>query len=73
MASSTVALTVSANYARGEDPRSGETVYRLINLKSGEPDAALFKVPSDFTVHQPKGFGWRGIQPLHETPAEKGE
>ncbi|MGB9989370.1 hypothetical protein [Pseudoduganella rhizocola] len=32
------------------DPRSGDHVYRLDNIKRGEPDAALFAVPSDYTV-----------------------
>ncbi|MGH9638335.1 MAG: hypothetical protein ACRD72_26165 [Candidatus Angelobacter sp.] len=34
------------------DPRSGETVYRLTNIKKGEPDASLFQVPSNFKVEQ---------------------
>jgi hypothetical protein len=38
-------LTVSS---RDFDPRSGEVNYRLINVKRGEPDAALMKVPADF-------------------------
>ena len=36
------------------DPRSGESVYKLTQLKRGEPDAALFKVPSDYTVRAPR-------------------
>jgi hypothetical protein len=32
------------------DPRSGESVYKLTQLKRGEPEAALFAVPSDYTV-----------------------
>lgn len=35
---------------RRSDPRSGETSYRLTNLKRGEPDAALFKVPADYEL-----------------------
>jgi hypothetical protein len=35
---------------RRSDPRSGETSYRLTNLKRGEPDAALFKLPADYDV-----------------------
>jgi hypothetical protein len=35
---------------RRSDPRSGETSYRLTNLKRGEPDAALFKVPADYEI-----------------------
>lgn len=34
--------------SREVDPRAGETSYRLTNLKRGEPDAALMKVPSDY-------------------------
>ncbi len=34
--------------SRDADPRSGETVYRLANLRRGEPDPALMKVPADY-------------------------
>ncbi|MBP6898828.1 MAG: hypothetical protein KBC73_02005 [Burkholderiaceae bacterium] len=42
---------------RDIDPRSGETGYRLSNLKRGEPDAALMKVPADYQLPAPKGQG----------------
>jgi hypothetical protein len=32
------------------DPRVGETVYHLTNIKREEPDGALFKVPAEYTV-----------------------
>lgn len=32
------------------DPRTGENAYRLTNLKRGESDAALFKLPADYEV-----------------------
>jgi hypothetical protein len=32
------------------DPRSGETVYSLKNVKLAEPSSALFQVPADYTV-----------------------
>ncbi|HEX6185650.1 MAG TPA: hypothetical protein VFZ44_17310 [Pyrinomonadaceae bacterium] len=35
---------------RHSDPRSGETTYRLTNISRAEPAAALFQVPSDYTV-----------------------
>jgi len=35
---------------RHSDPRSGDNIYRLTNIKRSEPDAALFTVPSDYTV-----------------------
>ena len=38
---------------RDFDPRSGEVNYRLQNLKRGEPDAALMKVPADYVVTAP--------------------
>jgi hypothetical protein len=34
--------------SRDFDPRSGEASYRLKNLKRGEPDAALMKVPTEY-------------------------
>lgn len=37
-------------YSKHSDARSGDVVYRLANLKRGEPAAALFSVPSDYTV-----------------------
>jgi hypothetical protein len=34
------------------DPRQGEMVYRLTNIKRAEPDHALFEVPSDYTIKE---------------------
>jgi hypothetical protein len=34
------------------DPRMGETVTQLTNIQRSEPDATLFRVPSDYTVKQ---------------------
>jgi hypothetical protein len=39
-------LTVSS---RDFDPRSGETLYRLQSVRRGEPDAALMRLPADYT------------------------
>ncbi len=36
--------------SKHNDPRIGETVYRLTNIQRGDPDPALFHVPSGFTV-----------------------
>jgi hypothetical protein len=47
-------LTVQS---RDADPRSGEVSYRLQNLKRGEPDPALFKVPADYSQRQPRAPG----------------
>jgi hypothetical protein len=45
---------------RDFDPRSGEVNYRLRNLKRGEPDAALMRVPSDYARPSPKAPAGRG-------------
>jgi hypothetical protein len=36
--------------SKHSDPRMGETVYRLDNIKRGDPHPSLFEVPSDYTV-----------------------
>lgn len=38
--------------SKSSDPRSGERSYRLDNLKREEPAAALFTVPSDYTIKE---------------------
>jgi len=35
-------------YAKTSDPRAGETIYRVTNVKRGEPPADLFKIPADY-------------------------
>ena len=35
---------------RHADPRSGERIYRLENIKRDEPNAELFKVPADYAL-----------------------
>jgi hypothetical protein len=37
---------------RHNDPRSGESTYRLVNIVRAEPDASLFQVPSDYTIRE---------------------
>jgi hypothetical protein len=32
------------------DPRSGDTVYRLMNINRKEPARSLFEVPADYTL-----------------------
>jgi hypothetical protein len=36
--------------SKRNDPRTGETVYKLTNLQRAEPDPSLFQVPSGFTT-----------------------
>jgi hypothetical protein len=35
-------------YAKTSDPRAGETIYRVTNVKRGEPPAELFRIPPDY-------------------------
>lgn len=37
-------------YSKHSDPRSGERIYRLSNLKRNEVPAAMFEIPADYTV-----------------------
>jgi hypothetical protein len=37
---------------RNSDPRTGETVYKLINVQRGEPGRHLFEVPPDYTIKE---------------------
>jgi hypothetical protein len=39
-------------YTKHSDPRSGDVVFRLENIKREEPAAALFAVPADYTVRE---------------------
>jgi hypothetical protein len=39
---------------RHHDPRVGETTYRVTNIVRTEPDTALFQLPSDYTLQEPK-------------------
>jgi hypothetical protein len=38
--------------SKRNDPRVGETVYRLTDIKRGEPDPSLFKVPAGFSQRE---------------------
>jgi hypothetical protein len=44
--------------SKHNDPRFGETVYRLTNINRAEPAQTLFEVPADYKVEegQPGGF-----------------
>ncbi|MGB7849061.1 MAG: hypothetical protein WBL63_25845 [Candidatus Acidiferrum sp.] len=49
-------LQVAVKIVRS-DPRLGQTTYNLTNIQRTEPAAALFTVPSDYTVQQSKARG----------------
>jgi len=42
--------------SKNNDPRMGETTYRLTNIDRSEPDPSLFQVPADYKVEE-GGFG----------------
>lgn len=48
--------------SKHSDPRMGEHVYRLTNIKREEPERSLFEVPADYQV-QEGGFGHGGRRP----------
>ena len=56
-------------YARHNDPRTGESIYRLASIKRAEPAADLFKVPEGYTV---KGRDPRGTSPEAKAPNPPG-
>ena len=49
--------------SKRSDPRFGETTHTVSGIQRTEPAAALFSVPSDYTVRQgmPHGMGRRGM------------
>ena len=45
--SSELQMTVMTKH---HDPREGDTIYRLTNIKRSEPDRSLFQVPADYRI-----------------------
>jgi len=43
-------------FSKHNDPRFGETVYRLTDVKRDEPDPALFQVPSNYKISESGPF-----------------
>ena len=41
-------------YVRRSDPRNGESVYRMVDVKRAEPDAQMFHAPAGFTMTEGK-------------------
>ncbi|HXF80162.1 MAG TPA: hypothetical protein VN598_14945 [Usitatibacter sp.] len=54
-------VTVLSRY---NDPRTGESIYRLASIKRAEPSADLFKLPEGYKVRER-----HGIAPLPPVPA----
>ena len=57
----------TAVMSKRSDPWSGETTYSLTNIQRAEPDAALFAVPSDYTMTQDH-VGPLGRARRHQAP-----
>ena len=45
-----------AMQTRRSDPRTGETSFKLTNLRRGEPLRTLFEVPSDYKIEEGGGL-----------------
>lgn len=65
--------------SKHSDPRMGDTVYRLTNIKRAEPDPALFRVPADYKILEgqpPRGPGGPGqgpgMRPMGPPPPRDG-
>ena len=41
-------------YVRRSDPRNGESVYRMVDVKRTEPDASMFRVPAGYALSDGK-------------------
>jgi hypothetical protein len=39
---------------RHNDPRTGEQITRLVDIRRGDPDASLFQVPASYTINEGK-------------------
>jgi hypothetical protein len=42
--------------SRHSDPRIGEQITRLVDVRRGEPDASLFQAPAGYTISEGKGL-----------------
>lgn len=43
-------------YSKRDDPLSGTTVFQVVKLQRGEPEAALFQVPPDYAIGEAPMF-----------------
>ena len=43
--------------SESNDPRTGTSTYKLVNVKRGDPSPSLFQVPADYTIVQQGGRG----------------
>ena len=53
-------------YSKSSDPRVGETVYRLANIRRGEQPASLFAVPEGYSLKETPAIGFNMKKKLGE-------
>ncbi|MBC7623918.1 MAG: hypothetical protein H7232_11070, partial [Aeromicrobium sp.] len=46
-------------YSKHSDPRVGDTIYRLTNLKRAEPSLALFSAPDGYTIKEAPSISFK--------------
>lgn len=44
---------------KSNDPRTGQTTFRLTNIQRSEPSASMFEVPADYKIEEMKGLTLR--------------
>lgn len=47
-------------FSKSYDPQLGETIYRVTNLRRGDPDPQLFRIPPDFKLQQREAAAGEG-------------
>lgn len=59
--------------SKHNDPRFGETVYRLTNINRAEPAQTLFEVPADYKTEEGRPGGFFGDHPIRKrrTPNDR--
>jgi len=50
-------------YSKHSDPRTGETLYRMANIRRGDPDPSMFQVPPDYIIKENAGNVLRRVEP----------
>jgi hypothetical protein len=46
-------------YSKHSDPRVGDTIYRLTNLKRAEPSLSLFTAPDGYTIKETPSISFK--------------
>ena len=56
-----VLISQGAMATYGYDPRTGEQIYRLVNIDRSEPDSLLFTVPEDYEILKGRQFTLKSL------------